>query len=1436
MALFVTVESAVVNVQALNQITLNGPGNLPIAATGQDVGVWGQLTATSGVITSCTITSTGGNLIVNPSCAITGGSGTPTASYSGSFTVGNVAPGQYLITVTGSSGSGATAQATLIVRSGPKIFLVPSKGPIGTHIQITGTFFQPGDTSCTISSSSSGSVIASGSAGCSTFSVPVSSTNSSYLEQNVTGSFVVGNVAEGQYVIQVSGNTGDFAQAVLNVTAGAFIQLGVNGIFAPLGQAASGPSGAHVSVTGSGFLPQDANSGTCTLSSTSSGSVIASGSAACSFFKASNGFANVTGSFVVGNVAEGQYVIQVTGSAGDRAQAIFNVTAGAFIQLGVNGIVAPLGLPASGPSGVHVTIEGSHFLPQDANSGTCTISSTSSGSVIASGSAACSFFKAPTGFVNVTGSFVVGNVAEGQYVIQVTGNGGDRAQAVFNVTAGAFIQLSGLNGGFASLGQVASGPSGLHVSVVGSNWLPQDANSGTCTISSTSSGAVIASGSAACSFFKAPNGFVNATGSFVVGNVFPGQYVIQVSGSAGDFAQAVFNVTRGAFIQLGVNNIFVPLGQVASGPIGTHVSFEGSNFLPSDTSCTVSSTTGAIVIGGACSTFNAPNGFKNVTGSFTVGNVLPGQYVIQVSGNGGDFAQAVFNVTIGARLSLSPGSGRIGTHVLVNGTGFLPTDSLCTLSSPSSGAFILGGSAAIAIQVGTGRPGGSFTVGNVAPGQYLVQVSCNQGDLAQAVFNVTLGPKLSLSPGTGAIGTHVLVNGTGFLPTDNTCTISGPGSAIVLAAGCSIQAGTGTPGGSFTVGNVVPGQYVIQVTGNGGDFAQAVFNVTMGAVIVLTPSIGPPGADIHFLGSGFLPTDTSCVVSSPGSDAVLLGSGACAIQAGKGIVNGSFLVGNALPGQYVIQVTGNGGDFAQAVLTVENGPRLSLSPGTGRIGDEILVNGTGFLPTDTSCTLISGSSNLFNPILAGSGAVAIAVGTGVVNGSFVIGNVPPGQYVLQVTCNQGDSAQAVVRVIGGLPSVQLFPINAPTGATVTVIAYGLNPSDTGCYLVAYNAATNAPSNSLMTGSSTCSITSPQTAQGSFVVGPYATQNIPYNVTVVGTPANDFNGAYSGLPSWARFNVTASVYVTPPTGSRGSVFTYTGSGFESDATSCTAATIPSIGTPSCFISSGIGQIAGSITAPAGAPSGTYAVVVTDNTGASASGFFTVGTPSALLVLNPSSVQQSQPVGVAGTGFNPDDSSCTITAGGTPPWSGPGGTAPVCSIAGGYASGSFTVSNTASGGYYLITITGNSGDFAQNFLAVELQSTVTTYSTTSTTKTSSTTSSTTTTSMATSYSYSSTSTTLTGIWYSTFTHVTLTTLSAPTTTSLTSTTTTTEPHTTVIVTLTTSYSTVSCGPLPCGFAIRSQGINQSVPLGPFADNVGLLAVLLLLIPMLLRRLFS
>src|SRR5208337_1198623 len=404
MALFVAAETAMLNVWAASggTLTLHGgqgnpagtgyysPSKYGHAFTGEDVGVFGSLNTTStftGTITTCSISSPGTSAALNAVCTITSLTAGGAVSFNGTFTVGIVVPGDYLIQVNDNNGGGSLAQATLVVDTGPVLKLTPSKGSIGTSVQFSGTWFQPSDSSCSVSSPTNGAIIVNG--GCSTFPVQnatgVPSGHHGFFTQNVTGSFEVGNVPEGQYVIQVSGNQGDFAQAIFNVTQGAFIQLGVNGVFLPKGQVVSGPIGTHVEIEGSQFLSNDAfNSATCSVGSPTSGSIIVNG--ACSFFKAPNGFVNATGSFDVGNVPEGQYVIQVSGNAGDSAQAVFNVTAGAFIQLGVNGVFLPKGQVVSGPIGTHVEIEGSQFLSNDAfNSATCSIGSPTNGAIIVNG-------------------------------------------------------------------------------------------------------------------------------------------------------------------------------------------------------------------------------------------------------------------------------------------------------------------------------------------------------------------------------------------------------------------------------------------------------------------------------------------------------------------------------------------------------------------------------------------------------------------------------------------------------------------------------------------------------------------------------------------------------------------------------------------------------------------------------------------------------------------------------------------------------------------------------------------------------------------------------------------------------------------------------------------------------------------------------------------
>jgi len=170
---------------------------------------------------------------------------------------------------------------------------------------------------------------------------------------------------------------------------------------------------------------------------------------------------------------------------------------------------------------------------------------------------------------------------------------------------------------------------------------------------------------------------------------------------------------------------------------------------------------------------------------------------------------------------------------------------------------------------------------------------------------------------------------------------------------------------------------------------------------------GGSNREISFNGSGFLPTDTTCNVSSPSSNLVLLNS-ACVVQVGTGAPYGGFIVGNVLPGSYVIQVTGNVGDFTQAIIQVGGGTGQSgmSNPVSLQAGSRVSIQATGLLPTDTTCQLSSPSSP--NPILPGTAACVVQ--GGIAYGGFIVGNVLSGSYVIQVTGNQGDFAQAILTV------------------------------------------------------------------------------------------------------------------------------------------------------------------------------------------------------------------------------------------------------------------------------------------------------------------------------------------------------------------------------------------------------------------------------------------
>ena len=85
-----------------------------------------------------------------------------------------------------------------------------------------------------------------------------------------------------------------------------------------------------------------------------------------------------------------------------------------------------------------------------------------------------------------------------------------------------------------------------------------------------------------------------------------------------------------------------------------------------------------------------------------------------------------------------------------------------------------------------------------------------------------------LSPSSGPVGSRVSVTGS-LLSGDTSCIITSPSVNLIVGYRCTVLTG-GVISGSFTVGTVLAGQYLILAKGIGanplGDYGEALFTVT----------------------------------------------------------------------------------------------------------------------------------------------------------------------------------------------------------------------------------------------------------------------------------------------------------------------------------------------------------------------------------------------------------------------------------------------------------------------------------------------------------------------------------------------------------------------------------------------------------------------------------
>jgi len=1021
----------------------------------------------SDTVGPCTITSNRTIQVVASSpatCSIVAGSGSAT----GTFTVNPLAAnGNYTIYVNYSGGTFPSADAAFRKVAtdtptgvGPLLMSPHGAPPSWGTISISGGGFHKTGAvrNCAVSPQSSLVDLVD----------VVSETCTIDANGILTAGFVVGSSATAGHageirIVDATTGPGPFSAGTftVNATAAAITTI----------KPSSGPAGTFVSLGATKLSRLDA--GACIISSFPT--VLIS-----SYFCVIDSSGNIlNATFVVSPNApdQGAYTLTVTGSHGDTAgtpSPTFTVTR-AITLSPTRGSPAAASLP-----GTPVTVSGTGFKSTDSS---CAL--TSAGLIPAAPGYTCAI---ALGTGVLSGTFVVTAGALNQTYVVVAADSAGSVSANFDVYPRIVLNPT-------------SGVSGQTISVLGSGF---QAGLADCRfIQAWQAGFLIPSPFSASVCTVSTTGTV--TGSFTVASTLAnGVYTILVAGpstgSKNDNATATF--TKGVPVTL---TISPSSGFTGTGPVSVTGTFASADA----GACTIVAPAGSNLFSGVPSPTCTISSSGGLTASFTVSTTAQGgTWAVQVFGAGGGFGTGNFAVV--PKMTLTPTSGESFTSVSITGSGFSAADAGvgCAGTLYSTPPGLLGPGVSCSISATTFQMTGTFTVaGAAAPGSYSVIFPSSLGSVS-ATF--TKSPSaFTLTPNFGPTGTIVSVAGTGFTPTDTTCTITASPN-IVSTQTCSITGGVVT--GSFTVvGAAVPGVSTVTVTSNpSGTSKSAPFMLT--PTIVLSVNSGRANTVVSISGSNFAAGDAGCAITS--SPSGLITSPSCVLVAGT--MSGSFTVAVVSSGNYTVIVTGTSGDAGQATFRVPSAPTLTLSPISGTSGAAVTASGSNF--AGTTCQLTSSPGGLFLSSSCSLSGGSLTSGSGfTVSSGAAVGTA----YTVTVTTNLGGTDTATASFIvaaGPLGTLTLAPTSGPVGTPVSGQATGFT-TDTSCQLTA------APSEILS--SASCTITGGGNANVGFIVSASANPG-PYTVLVVGNTGKSAVATFTvtGTPSFILSANPSSLTLNP----------------------------------------------------------------------------------------------------------------------------------------------------------------------------------------------------------------------------------------------------------------------------------------------------------------------
>jgi hypothetical protein len=227
------------------------------------------------------------------------------------------------------------------------------------------------------------------------------------------------------------------------------------------------------------------------------------------------------------------------------------------------------------------------------------------------------------------------------------------------------------------------------------------------------------------------------------------------------------------------------------------------------------------------------------------------------------------------------------------------------------------------------------------------------------------------------------------------------------------------------------GPYYFYVTYFGAQVIEAYAEFTVIGVTDLSPVKGPVGTEVELSGIGFDGND-EIQVSYDGDHIEIASGGGDRRFKSNGSFTSRVIIPQGVAGAHTLTVEDGGGHSSQVEFMVE--PKITLSPAPASVGDEVTVTGTGFGEDSDFIVYFDGDVVYINGDYDTNDC-------GSFQSSFIVPELEPGEYLVEVEDDDFNLAEAELEVGPGLEISPMTSVNAPgsVGDTVELSGSGFRP-------------------------------------------------------------------------------------------------------------------------------------------------------------------------------------------------------------------------------------------------------------------------------------------------------------------------------------------------------------------------------------------------------------